>query len=103
MALLVNQNYETPIGTTVTSTYWRWVALAVDLSSQVVTLTLNGYVDADAFSQGKLPVSTREYRAIGVDFYTVGSALEGGEVGLSNAIYEYVKQNDQLFENATEV
>lgn len=103
MALLVNQDFETPIGTTVASSYWRWVAVTVDLPTQQVLLTLKGYVDEEAFGAGKKAIGSREYRATGADFYTVGVALESGEIGLSSSIYAYVKSTDSFFSEATEV
>jgi hypothetical protein len=66
MALHLDGNYETPIGTTLPSTYWRWVGLGVDVTTNNAMVTLYAYVSETAFTQGKQNVGQRQYTISGV-------------------------------------
>jgi hypothetical protein len=102
MALLVNENYDTEIGTTISSSYWRWVAIGVDILSQQIILTLRGYVSESAFNSGKQSIGQKVYRATEANYFTAATAMDGPDpVGLSEAIYDYVIANDEFFSDAT--
>jgi hypothetical protein len=104
MALQVTQNFETPIGTTVPSTYWRWVGLGVDVSRLTATVTLYGYVDAQAFGTGKANIGQRQYTVSGGDFVTFASQIDGPDpTALSTAIYAHARAVDEFFADAQDV
>jgi hypothetical protein len=104
MALQVTGDYETPIGTTLPTTYWRWVGLGIDVSRLTATATVYGYVDAAAFAAGKTNVGQKQYSITGDDFMSLAAQIDGPEpVPVSQAIYNYVKTHDEFFTDATEV
>jgi hypothetical protein len=114
MALQVTGDFQTPIGTTVPTTYWRWVGLAIDVSRATATVTLYAYVDASAFASGKTPIGQRQYTVQDIPatedspgstaFSNLAANLDGPTpTGLSAAIYSYVVANDSYFAGATEV
>jgi hypothetical protein len=104
MALQVTGEYATPIGTTVTSVYWRWVGLGIDVSRATANVTLYGYVDAAAFAAGKTPIDQKQVSLSGAEFLAVANSIDGAEpVGLSQAIYSHVIANVDGFADATEV
>jgi hypothetical protein len=106
MALLIEAPFETPQGIELTSSYWRWVGLGVDVPATTLNGVLYAYASPAAFAAGKQPVGQKQYTVRGADFlnlvaeYPVGASLS--EV-LSNAVYAYVKANDPFFATAQDV
>lgn len=101
MALQVTDS-ETPFGT-ISSTYWRWVGLGVDVTRLEATVTLYAYINADAFATGKTNISQKQFTVSGTDFLTFANQIDGDSpVGLSTAIYGYVKSSDPYFADATD-
>jgi hypothetical protein len=107
MALSVTAPYQTPYGTTVQSTYWLWVNLAVDVPSLQASCTLYGYVDEAAFNTNKQPIGNKQFVLQGDDFaqFVMQPVSTDSTVSdaLSSIIYAYAKASDPLFTNATEV
>lgn len=104
MALQVSGNYSTPFGTTLSTTYWRWVGLGIDVSQATATLQLYGYVDEAAFNDGKSPIGQRQYQVMSADFATFATQVDGpSPAGLSATIYQWIKDHDDMFTDATEV
>lgn len=105
MALQLNQEFETPQGITVPSTYWRWVGLGIDVPSAKCRGVLYAYASAAAFASGKQPVGQREYVVEGQDF---GALVMAPPVGptlsdvLSNAMYGHVTATDPYFAEAVQ-
>lgn len=93
MALLLNSTYETPQGVSLPSTYWRWVGLGCDVSTQTATVTLYAYVDEAAFLSGKQPVGQRQFTVTGQQF---GELTAPVSESLSAAIYQFARQDAQF-------
>lgn len=103
MALSVSTPVESPYGSTLTGTYWRWVSMQIDVKQRSATVILNGYVDATAFSEGKQWIGQRALNISGADFLTIAGTLESGSCpALSTLIYDYAKANDSFFTDATD-
>lgn len=106
MALLIDAAFETPQGIELTSSYWRWVGLGVDVPAGQLAGTLYAYASPNAFATGKQPVGQKQYTVQGADFLNlVSSTPVGGSLSevLSNAVYAYVKANDPFFATAQDV
>lgn len=106
MALAVTGNFDTPFGTTVPSTYWRWVGLGIDVTTSACTAVLYAYVDEAAFSSGKANIGQKTYQLTGTDFATfVLGTPNGANLSdvVSNAIYAYVQAQDPFFAGAASV
>lgn len=104
MALLVTGDYVTPQGFTVSSVYWRWVGLAIDVSNMSATVTLYGYVDAAAFAAKKENIAQKQISLTGMDFGAMAVQLETpGNDGLSSIIYTKLKADYPEFASATDV
>lgn len=99
MALSLNTEYVTPSGYTLPSTYWRWVGMGVDVTTQTATVTLYAYVDEAAFLSGKAPVGQRQFTVSGQQFAELTAPVS--EL-LSDSIYAYA-MTDPQFEGAVEV
>jgi hypothetical protein len=106
MALQVNTNFTTPVGIDVTSLYWRWVDLKVNVVESYVTIILRAYVSETAFLTGKQPVSQKNYTVNGAAFAAmVSQPVTGSTLSdvISNAIYNYVSSVDSEFTSAVAV
>jgi|SRR5579883_1848142 len=106
MALLLNQSYDTPAGFTVNSTYWRWVGLGIDVTTNQATALLYAYVSEDAYTGGKQNIGQRQYTVSGAQFNALVLGTPNGSTlsdAISNAIYAYVLANDSYFAGATQV
>lgn len=100
MALQVDVNFTTPVGIDVTSLYWRWVDLKVNVPDSIATITLRAYVSETAFLQGKQAVSQKIYNVSGPAFTTmVLQSVTGSTLSdvISNAIYDYASSVDTDF------
>lgn len=106
MALLIDAPFETPQGIELTSSYWRWVGLGVDVPAGQLLGTLYAYASPQAFAAGKQPVGQKQYTVGGADFAGLVLAAPVGATlsdVLSNAIYQYVKATDPFFATARDV
>ncbi|QEG27096.1 hypothetical protein GobsT_18490 [Gemmata obscuriglobus] len=104
MALQLTGQYETNYGTTVDSTYWRWIGLGIDVSRNQGTVTLYAYVSKEAYETGKQPIGDRQYQVTGPGFAALANQMDGPQpLGISNPIYSYIKANDVYFAAAVEV
>ena len=104
MALQVTGDFETPYGSIIPSTYWRWVGLGIDVTRGAGTLTLYAYVSEAAFAAGKQAVGQRQYEVSGPSFQTVAGQLDGEAPSpISQVVYDFVRANDPYFAGAVDV
>lgn len=106
MALQINAEFETPQGIVVSSTYWRWVGLGVDVPASTLRCVLYAYASAQAFAAGKQSIGKREYTLQAQQFGEIVLAPPDGQTlsdVLSNAVYAYVKAHDPYFAAAQDV
>jgi len=104
MALLVTEDFETPFGSTLPSTYWRWVGLGIDVTRGACNLTLYAYLSPEAFAAGKQAVGQRQYEVNGKAFQSMAGMIDGPHpLPISGVIYDFVKANDPFFANASDV
>lgn len=64
--------------TGVTATYWRLTGVNVDLLANIATITLAGYLDAQARADGKNPVDLRTVRWVGSQNPITAAAMQAG-------------------------
>ena len=95
MALLVTQEYTTPAGYTVPSTYWRWVGLGIDVTTFTATVTLHAYLSEQAYADKRRPIGTKQVTLTGSDFGHMATQIETpGNDGLNQVIYAHVRTLD---------
>lgn len=86
--------------------YWRILAIHLNLQYQYCDITLGAYADKDARLSDAEPMNTKKVRAKWSEeeftrYFSPFSRTLLNE-GIYNNAYDYVKQKDKYFKNATD-
>ncbi len=100
---LKKENYETIFGAKAE----HWVIQSINMNDThgYADITLIGFVDEDAYLQGKASIETRRVKVSYVNGYSATfskKTLQKTSTNIYQLAYEYVKKNDDFFKDATD-
>jgi len=100
MAIQLNTPFDTPYGSTIPSTHWRWVGLSIDVTKKQANITLLAYINETAFNTGKLPIGQRQYQIENNEYLKLTNDIDNN--GLDQAINMQIML-DPFFNTATQI
>ena len=106
MALQINTPLETDFGYVVNNPIWKMGALSVDVIQMQIQVVLICYIDVNSMNANKKTVGEKRYVVSGQDFaQIILSSPVGNNMSdvITNAVYTYVKANDDYFAGATDI
>ena len=101
---LKKENYETIHGAKAE----HWVIQSVNMNDcyGYADITLVGYVNEDAYLEGKASIETKKVKASYVNGYNETfskKSLQRSNTNIYELAYNYVKNNDNFFKNSIDV
>jgi anti-sigma-K factor RskA len=103
--MALQMNYTDQFGNVNSASYWRVTFVAVDILAQNARAVLLGFKDADAFTNRKQPIGSKDVNVQGDSFAQMMTAYQtgGGNTDLFALAYSVAKSQDDFFSTATEV
>lgn len=95
-------SFNDQFGNVLSDSYWKIGKYEIDRHAKNATIMLFGFVSKAARDEGKQPFIAKNYR-VDADAYEINLAPSKFESSTpEHQMYDYIKANDLLFNNATD-
>lgn len=97
---LKKENYETIFG--IKAEHWIIQSININDTHSYGDITLIGFVDEDAYLNGKSPIETKRVKISYVNGYSEcfsKKSLQKTNTNIYQLAYEYIKENDEFFKD----